>query len=256
MRPPIDTEAEIRTPEFLSFRARVVGPTRRATAWLIDWLIYVLLISLFSLAVFSSLSLASSGLGTGMLLIINFVGAWFYFAAIELWTGGRSPAKILLKLRVLRIDGLPITWREALIRNLLRAVDAWTVPPVFFGPLVMIFDPYFRRLGDLAAGTIVISEAKPSAVRRRRRTPAPKPPPLALSGPAELSPHEREALELFSSRDTLAPAQRRELAKIVAPALARRHGLPLPEDPTLFLLSLYRRAEEEALHAPAPEARR
>lgn len=240
---------QIRTPEFLTFRAQVAGPSARAAAWLLDWLLYGMLWGLAAFAI--HLSLGQLGLSNGALLLMNFLGAWFYFVGMELLTGGRSPGKIAMKLRVLRIDGLPITWRESVIRTFLRAVDAWTLPPVFFGPVVMVFDPYFRRLGDLAAGTIVVSEDTPLRIRPRSRDARPPRLQLDLHGPCQLSAEEREALELLSSRPGLSLAQRAELAAGLAPLLAARHDLPPPSDPAAFLISLYELAEAEAMEAQA-----
>src|SRR5215831_14072907 len=122
MAPLIDTVLEIDTPEHLAFRTRIGGPARRMFAWIIDLLVRGAIFLGFSIAVsvvFGSAQL--SGLGTGLIFLALFVLDWFYFFACETMTGGRSPGKIATKLRVVRTSGLPITWRESFLRNLVRA---------------------------------------------------------------------------------------------------------------------------------------
>lgn len=90
---------------------------------------------------------------------------WLYFVVVELATGGSSIGKALLGLRVRRDGGLPVTPAAVVMRNVLRAVD---VLPVYYltGLTSMILSRSSKRLGDHAAGTIVI----------RLDRPAPAPP--------------------------------------------------------------------------------
>src|SRR5688500_8774913 len=108
----IDTVLEIDTPEHLAFRMRIAGPGRRMFAWLIDLvaraIIFVTLTIIFSI-LFASIDLG--GVAAGFILLAVFILDWGYFFACETMTGGRSPGKMALKLRVVRTNGLPITWR-------------------------------------------------------------------------------------------------------------------------------------------------
>jgi hypothetical protein len=91
---------------------------------------------------------------------------WGYFILFELTTGGRSPGKALLGLRVLRDGGEPVDLRASLMRNLLRVVDALPVNYVV-GLVAMVLSPEGKRLGDLAAGTIVARLDRPARAQVR-----------------------------------------------------------------------------------------
>ena len=90
-----------------------------------------------------------------LLIIGQLVIEWAYFMISEQVTGGRSIGKRLVGLRVIGADGLPLTLRASLVRNLLRAVDV--LPGSYVVGLVsIVVSPKCQRLGDLAAGTIVV----------------------------------------------------------------------------------------------------
>lgn len=241
----LDTVVEIETPEHLAFRTRLAGPGRRLLAWLLDSLVWLALLAVLQ-AVASLVGAAGLlGYDSGVMLLGLFFLWWGYFFVSELATGGRSVGKMALKLRVVQDNGLPVTWRGSLLRNLLRAVDISLVPPMILllGPLVMAADARFRRVGDLVGGTFVIVE-EPTRV---------EPPPEHRPDPAEVAAlpailpiprDEREALELFASRERIGPARRDELARMVAPLLAERLALPPPKDATQFLLALWERLNQ------------
>lgn len=244
---PLDTVLGIETPEHLAFRVRIAGSARRFFAWAIDTLIAI--IAWLSLAMIVGLVFASidlGGMGAGLITILAFVLYWFYFVLFDIFTGGRSPGKIWLKLRVVRENGLPITWRESILRNLLRAADVMVLSAnaiLPLGVLVMVLDPKFRRLGDFVAGTIVVVEEPPRAEAKKALAPDPA---LVESLPATLpvTREDLEALELFVHREQLSEARREELARIIAPELARRLDLPPPRNATTFLASLWARAQD------------
>jgi uncharacterized RDD family membrane protein YckC len=242
----LDTVTEIETPEHLAFRTRLAGPSRRLLAWLLDGLVWLALLCALLLITYLVTAAGLEGVDRGLLLLGVFALWWGYFFAAEMLTGGRSVGKQALSLRVVRSDGLPITWRASLLRNLLRAADLALYPPLVLGPLVMAWDPRFRRLGDLAADTLVV-------VEERARVEAPPEVPVdealvkGLPPILSLDRSELEALELFAARGSIGPARLRELAEMVAPLLAERHGLAPPEDPTAFLHALWARARRGRL---------
>jgi uncharacterized RDD family membrane protein YckC len=246
MGPLIDTVLEIDTPEHLAFRTRIGGPARRMFAWFIDLLVRGVIFLGFAIIVsivFGSAQL--SGVGIGLVFLALFVVDWGYFFVCELLTGGRSPGKMATKLRVVRTNGLPITWRESFLRNLVRAADLALFPPFFLtiGPVVMAFDSKFRRLGDLVAGTIVVVEEATAVASKSAIEASPE---LVEELPASL-PLDRgdlEALELFVNREHMSEARREELADIVAPIYAKRLSFPRPRDSTRFLASLWVRAQD------------
>ena len=253
----IDTVLEIDTPEHLAFRTRIAGPGRRMFAYLIDLIIRVTIFFLVALVLQVFLGLINlGGLGTGLVLLLFFLLDWFYFFACEMLTGGRSPGKIALKLRVVRPNGLPITWRESFLRNLVRAADITVLPTgsvLLLGPIVMALDPKFRRLGDLVADTTVVVEEATSVVRQTA-VPADESILAELPGSLPLDHNDLEALELFVNREHMSDARRDELAEIVAGIYADKLHVPRSRNPTGFLGALWQKAQDPHAKRAASEA--
>ena len=92
-----------------------------------------------------------------LIVLIYFALFWGYFMLFETLWSGQTPGKRAGRLRVIRRDGQPVGAGEVLIRNLVRIVDFL---PGFYGIglVVMFIDKEARRLGDMAAGTIVVRE--------------------------------------------------------------------------------------------------
>ncbi len=89
-----------------------------------------------------------------------------YFIFFEWLFNGQSPGKKLLKLRVIREDGRPITLWEAIARNLLRIVDAFpgfVIPIYSIGLITVFMNDRDQRVGDLFAGTVVVRESSDEA---------------------------------------------------------------------------------------------
>ena len=98
-----------------------------------------------------------------LLVIIQFVIANGYFAIFEWLWSGQTPGKRWLKLRVIREDGRPISFFEAMTRNLIRIID-FIVPPFYSIGLVSVFSTTRdQRVGDLVAGTVVVRERESEA---------------------------------------------------------------------------------------------
>jgi len=246
-RVAIDTVTEIDTPEHLAFVVRVAGPARRALAWFIDLLLRGLLLAFawgLATAMFGGLDLTA--VAHGLTLVAYFALNWGYFVAAELLTAGRSPGKLICGLRVVRSDGLPVTFRESALRNLARAVDVTGVPPsviIPVAPVVMALDKSFRRLGDMLAGTIVVYERAESLSAGA----ALEPDPEIVEGLPRILPLDHDdlaALDVFVHRPAISAARREELAEVVAPLYAGRLGQPPPRSATKFLASLWARAQD------------
>jgi hypothetical protein len=125
-------------------------------------------------------------------------------------TEGARTAPAAVGLRVVEADGRPVGAAGSVIRNLLRTADF--LPLMFgFGLLFMLFHPRFQRLGDLAAGTLVVWAPE------LPQSPAlPAAPPLAPAGKLRLS--EQKALIAYAERcPRLSPARQEELADILEP---------------------------------------
>lgn len=241
---PIDTMTEVDTPERVQLHCRVAGPAQRAAAYAIDLVVRGVLLGVCALgaAALDALDTDWDGIGQGVVLVVFFALEWAYYVACELWMNGQSVGKRRLGLRVVSSAGLSIGLRESLLRNLLRAADF--VPNLYLvGLFVMCGDSKFRRLGDIVAGTMVISERGEGALPAIALVPPPTAQELgALPARVLLSAQELDALDLFMRRkETLSAARAAELAALVAPLLARRFGLGYA-DPVRFIGLLYHRA--------------
>lgn len=90
------------------------------------------------------------------LVALIFLPAMFYSLVMHIIFNGRTVGKMLLKMRVVKVDGSPVHWSNYLVRWMLRLVDIW----LFIGSigiLTILFSEKKQRLGDAAAGTVVIS---------------------------------------------------------------------------------------------------
>jgi len=160
----------IDTPENITFDYDVSGIGSRFLAALVDTALLVLVqVILYGTVllitnifidggVFRSIMERSIG---GWIIalagIISFVFLWGYYIFFEVMWNGQSPGKRWVGLRVIRVDGTPITVSEAVIRNLVRIIDL--LPMAYgIGVVTMFLNPDSRRLGDLAAGTIVVHD--------------------------------------------------------------------------------------------------
>ncbi|MBX7195275.1 MAG: RDD family protein [Sandaracinaceae bacterium] len=221
----------IRTPENVAFEHELAALGTRAMAWSIDVVAIVGLILLTSLAVGEGLS-RLGGLGMAIHFILIFLIQWGYGAVLEWLLAGRTLGKLLLGLRTVSDRGLRITLLQSAIRNLVRTVDFL---PVLYGVggVAALLDPRCRRLGDLAAGTVVVHERRtprPSSflpVSERHNTFASD--PAVLVAARRITPPEREILvALCLRRDQLPLGVRHELFEELADHLSQRLHLPRP----------------------------
>jgi len=201
----LDTTRVVETPEGVELALHVAGPVPRALAWVIDFLIrtviYIVLAFTFSVM---------GKMGMGLLAIVVFLMEWWYPVLFEVHAHGRTPGKRALGLHVLHDNGTPVGWSASLVRNLLRAVDFL---PLFYGLglAAMLVNRDFKRLGDLAAGTVVVHDHENG---RYLRLPAVSP----LMAPVPLTREEQRALLDFAERSALLSAERRvELANLLTP---------------------------------------
>ncbi len=189
--------------------------------------------------------------GTGLL---SFLIIAFYYVLFEAFWHGQTPGKRRLGVRVIREGGHPLTFSGSMTRNLIRLIDFL---PVYYviGILVIFIDPKSRRLGDLAAGTIVIKEQKDvklDTLEIDTRLPqtysfdTSDQPRLPIRDAHRLDADDRRLLrEYLQRRPTLPP----DAAGRIAGSLARAFALKLHHDldgelPERFLLRLARAVEE------------
>lgn len=156
----VDEFVKIDTPENVAFDFELVGIGSRFLAALVDTSLIILLQVLTIVPMMYFISDATAMVGSfalGLLGFIAFVLFWGYYIVCELTMNGQSPGKRLAHIRVLRRDGMPVALTDSAIRNLVRIVDF--MPALYgLGVVVMFIDGQSRRLGDLAAGTVVVRE--------------------------------------------------------------------------------------------------
>lgn len=241
LKAPIDTTLDIDTPEQVRFSFRLAGPAQRAAAYLVDLLIRSVIASAMGIVAVMA-NLFGDGFSTGLVLVGLFLLEWGYYIASEMLMAGQSIGKRAMHLRVVKDNGLPLSFTDSVLRNLLRAADFLPIGNAL-GLTVVSLDPKFRRLGDLVAGTIVVHEERQAIRPLIQIEPPPRPEELArLPRQLELSPEDLNALELFLRRSgQLAPARELELAELVAPVYAKRFAVRY-RNPVRFLALLYHRA--------------
>lgn len=193
---PIDTRLRQETPEGVELTLSPAGPIPRALAWSFDFGIRMLI---YATAAGAAQGLGSGGIGIG--LILAFLLEWGYPVYFE-YTQGSTPGKQALSLRVVHENGSPLTLGSAMLRNLVRFVDFMPVG-YLFGLISCLVSGRFQRLGDLAAGSLVV-HAVESAPRQLPETVPPRPPVLALSL------EEQRAIVAFAERANHWSEERRE----------------------------------------------
>jgi uncharacterized RDD family membrane protein YckC len=175
----------------------------RGLAWLIDFIlrIVIYLITAFLLQLLG-------GFGTGIILIILFAIEWFYPVIFEV-RNGMTPGKRIMGIRVVHDDGTPVSWSSSLLRNLIRSVDFF---PFFniTGFITMLMNSRFKRLGDLAAGTVVVYAKDRGHQFSIPDYPA-HPPPLPLK-----LEEQRLILDFCERAGNLSTSRRHELATILS----------------------------------------
>jgi len=163
----LDTPRVIATPEGVELTLNIAGVVARARAWVIDALIRLV----FYITLAAALT-AFGRFGMGLFLVALFLLEWAYPVLFEIYWKGATPGKRACHLCVLHDDGTPVGWRASVTRNTLRAVDF--LPFCYgFGLIACLLNRDFKRLGDLAAGTVVVYVASrpkqvSSAVASRR----------------------------------------------------------------------------------------
>ena len=206
----LDTTRRVATPEGIELTLRLAGPVPRALAWSVDFLLRAAVV-LVVMMIASRFGRA----GMGVVLIAAFFVEWLLPAWFEAMWYGQTPGKRLFRLAVLNDDGTPVRWPGALTRNLLRAADF--LPFLYgVGLITMLMNRDFKRLGDLAAGTVVVYQAEKVAAARAIPQAPPQPPPLSLS-PEE----QRAVLDLAERSATFTRERFEELAEIPTPLVGR-----------------------------------
>ncbi|MDP6634231.1 MAG: RDD family protein [Phycisphaerae bacterium] len=206
----------IRTPEGFTFSMLLAGPIIRFMAWVIDTLIVVgIIIMVFIATIGFSLI---SGDFAGMFFFVMCFVVWFgYGIVLEWYCHGKTVGKRIFNLRVVDEHGLQLTFAQIAVRNLLRAVDCL---PLFYvvGGSVSVLSRRSQRLGDIAAGTVVVRTVEASlpnlagVVGGDKYNSFTHYPHIEARLRQRVSPAEaRIALQALLRRDSLDPDRRIEL---------------------------------------------
>ncbi len=199
----LDNTSKVETPEGIELPLEVAGLVPRTMAYLIDWLIFIAVYILLSLAL-----TPFGNFGRGLFLILFFLLYWLYPIFFEVFRNGQTPGKKSLGLKVVHQDGTPVSLSASFVRNLLLIADFL---PFFYtaGFISMLFNHNFKRLGDLAAGTLVIYTQKDS-----QEDPIPQVKPKAPAVTLNLE-EQRSILSLAERHQQLSQARQQELSDLL-----------------------------------------
>src|SRR4030095_15427975 len=161
----------IETPQRVPLHFALASIGNRFLACAIDHTIQVITIALVAIAfiIVASYSSFEGALASApkwvyaVMIVILFLIFSGYFAFFEWIWSGQTPGKRWLKLRVIREDGRPITFWEAIVRNLLRTFDMMPAPFYSIGLISVFISSIDQRVGDLIAGTVVVREREAEA---------------------------------------------------------------------------------------------
>ncbi len=247
-------QLSIETPEQVALTFPVAGIGSRFVALLLDHLIQfglvivVLLLFVLVRAAFGAQHFESLGSKWFLALMIFFFFLlfWGYFALFEAFWRGQTPGKRAMQLRVIKDSGRQITLFESLARNLLRVADY--LPSLYLaGVICMLTNRRNKRLGDLAAGTMVIherAETQPllysgTFLRQEFSAPTPSDPwftataaasPFAANAAARLSHRDLAVIEAFFARSLNLPLEvRAAMAERILREMTDRMGVTVPD---------------------------
>jgi uncharacterized RDD family membrane protein YckC len=227
----------VATPEGVTLEATLAGVGSRLAAGVIDqilrWIVIIAAIVLMEVLGEGSMDDTTSGLAVAALLVVVFLVQFAYDVLFETLGSGRTPGKRWTGLRVVKLGGAPVGFLASALRNLLRIIDAL---PGFYlvGILSVMFTKNNQRLGDLAAGTVVIRDRTQVTALPEVRTPAED---AGLYDVSAVSADDVATVRRFlDRRPTLAPDARDRLAMEMATRLGSKVvGPPRHWDPEEFL---------------------
>jgi len=247
---PDSDQLSIDTPELVAIEMPLAGIGSRFIALLVDYLIcgagFLVLLVLFVIffpGIYET-SRISAQWAIAIAVFVIFLFNWGYFTLFEAFGNGRTPGKRVARIRVIQQSGRAIGLVESMARNLVRYVD-WL--PVFYavGVITMFATRQHQRLGDLAAGTLVVRDREEEAplwgdsgartfTAPMFATNVPVPEPhhaftLPADGVARLSATDLQVLEgFFSRRLDMSLDTRHALAERIGSAIQAKSGLEVP----------------------------
>jgi uncharacterized RDD family membrane protein YckC len=257
----VSRDAGVVTPEAVRLDLPEATVGSRGAALLVDWMLQAMLGIALAIAVEAAVDAPlPSWVAVSTALVLSFLVLFGYPIAFETaWqSGGRTPGKALLGLRVVTVEGAPERFRHAAIRAALGLID-FGLTLGMAAVLSSLWSSRNQRLGDMVAGTVVVRErtgAGPSTARRFTVPPAVAGVAQTLDTSA-LRPRDYGAVRAYLLRVAeLPPARReavgRELLDAISPRLGGLDGQGLP--PELLLRAVAARYQER--QRPAADAAR
>lgn len=222
------------TPEAVVLEFETAGVASRTLARLLDGLVLFGVILAFASAMGSLVGPVGSQALAIILLVLLFAFVLFgYWMMLETWWGGRTIGKAAVGIRVITVEGAPIAFRHAAIRATVGVVDFF-LPPL--GPVAVVTalaSPRNQRLGDLAAGTIVLRDRSGTAVHHTQAMQLQMPPGgeqlVASLQVARLTDDQYGVVRRFLLRvEELSPQARRQLASELRARVEAATGVPSP----------------------------
>jgi len=229
----------IETPENVDLQRRLAGIGSRFLAGLLDAVLIVGMLMVPTI-IFFAVDLHTAFFGDGaaqearawliaILIMVGFLIYWGYFLFFELWMNGQTPGKKYMRIRVVQQEGRAVSFDSIAVRNLLRAVDG--IGAYAVAGIVMFATKKMQRLGDLAAGTVVISEEIPdySAKQdKKQKVFDIMPATAAALQETHLTPQEYHLLHSYWLRREQLTLEARYhlLPKLLRPILERMGTLP------------------------------
>lgn len=250
---PVGGSEGIVTPEAVLLEFSIAGLGSRSLAFVVDVAIRAALVWMVLLATAAGGIVLDETLVVVITIATVFSALLVYPAACETIWNGRTPGKMVLGLRVVTVEGSPVRFRHAAIRSALGLVD-FLLGAGTIAILSALATRQSQRLGDLAAGTIVIRERQ---VRDDSQPVVFRPPPgwEAYTATLDVTALRHDAYVLVRSFllrvHELDPAARRERAASLAARVAAGIDVHLPvgTDPEMFLVAVA--AAHQARHAVA-----
>lgn len=191
----LDDRITIATPEGVAIEMVLAGLGSRFLARLLDSVIQLLII--IALAVLLGVT-GSSGIGIAVFVIMVFLVVFAYDVVLETLNNGRTVGKMAAGIRVAGLMGEPVRFVTSSVRNIARIADFL---PVFYlvGTISIVATQHDQRLGDLAAGTVVVRDRFPGLAQ----LPAPitvTPAAVATWDVSAIRPDEVQAIRQFLDR--------------------------------------------------------
>lgn len=242
------TALTIQTPEGVAFTIPIASPISRCLALAVDLAVILALTMLISQVV-NFLSIAASGIpflndilsdfGNGFMIVAQFALAIFYGIITEWLWSGQTLGKRLMKLRVIDERGLSLGLKQVIIRNLFRLLDLLPSNFYLLGGASCLLTKRCQRIGDIAAGTLVIRETKSiapqfSELMEKDENSFASQPHLESRLRQQVTPEEaRIALDAVVRRNELEPKARLQLFEELANYF--REMAEFPEEITIGL---------------------